>query len=106
MRGRYPTRLTPLITLERSSCRPKHGPGTNIVEYPIHCLPLDAHRRSVMRLMRATARTESVGESLEVDLVYLIEDRHDSLLDEFVLQSRDAHDFPSPCSSALRENAG
>src|SRR5450631_1256170 len=55
------------------------------IEYPVHFLPLDAHSKRVKRLMRAAARTEPVGEALEVDLVYLIEDRHHGLLDEFVL---------------------
>jgi hypothetical protein len=40
--------------------------------------------------MRAAARTEPVGEALEVDLIDLVEDRHHSLLDDPVLQSRDA----------------
>ena len=38
--------------------------------------------------MRAAPRTVPVGESLEVDLVYLVEDRHHSLLDKFVLHCR------------------
>jgi len=40
--------------------------------------------------MRAAARTKPVGEALEGDLIYLIEDRHDGLLDDLVLQRRDA----------------
>ena len=47
-------------------------------------------RQCVKRLMRAAARTEPVGEALEVDLIDLVEDRHHSLLDDPVLQSRDA----------------
>ena len=35
------------------------------VEYPVHFLRLDAHRRYVKRLMRAATRTEPVGEALE-----------------------------------------
>ena len=60
------------------------------IEHPVHLLPLDAHRQRVKRLMRAAARTEPVREALEVDLVYLIEDRHHGLLDDFVLHCRDA----------------
>jgi site-specific DNA recombinase len=60
------------------------------IEYPVHLLPLDAHRQSVKRLMRAADRTEPIGEALEVDLIYLIEDRHYGLLDDLVLHSRDA----------------
>ena len=60
------------------------------VEYPVHFLPLDAHRQCVKRLMRAAPRSEPVGEALEVDLINLIEDRHNGLLDDLVLQRRDA----------------
>src|ERR1700739_3113087 len=60
------------------------------VEYPVHLLPLDSHRQSVKRLMGAAARSKPIREALEVDLVYLIEDRHHGLLDDLVLNSRDA----------------
>ena len=40
--------------------------------------------------MRAAARSEPVREAFEVDLIYLIEDRHHRLLDYLVLYSRDA----------------
>src|SRR5262245_29197662 len=40
--------------------------------------------------MRTAIRPEPVGKALEVDLVYLIEDRHHSLLNDFILQCRDA----------------
>ena len=60
------------------------------VEYPVHFLPLDAHSQCVKRLMRAAPRTEPVGEALEVDLINLVEDRHHGLLNNFVLQRRDA----------------
>jgi hypothetical protein len=40
--------------------------------------------------MRAAARSEPIREALEVDLVYLIEDRHHGLLDDFVFHRRDA----------------
>ena len=35
------------------------------IEYPVHFLRLDAHRRYVKRLMWAATRTEPVGEALE-----------------------------------------
>src|SRR5260370_19219601 len=40
--------------------------------------------------MRAATGTEPVRKAFEVDLVYLIEDRHHGLLNNFVLQRRDA----------------
>src|SRR4051794_4541112 len=40
--------------------------------------------------MRAATGPESVREAFEVDLVYLVEDRHHSLLDDLVLQCCDA----------------
>src|SRR5262245_45530963 len=40
--------------------------------------------------MRATSGTKPIRKAFEVDLIYLVEDRHHSLLNNFVLQSRDA----------------
>jgi len=40
--------------------------------------------------MRAATGTEPIREALEVDLVNLVEDRHHGLLDDLVLQCRDA----------------
>ena len=60
------------------------------IKHPVHSLPLDAHRQRVQRLMRAATGTEPVREALEVDLIYLVEDRHHGLLNDFVLQRRDA----------------
>ena len=60
------------------------------IEHPIHLPPLQSDRERIERLMRTAARTEPVGEALEVDLINLIEDRHHGLLDDFVFQCRDA----------------
>jgi hypothetical protein len=60
------------------------------IEHPVHTLPLDAHTQRVERLMRATTGPEPVREAWEVDLIDLIEDRHHGLLDDFVLQRRNA----------------
>src|SRR6516225_3887952 len=60
------------------------------IKHPVHSLPLDAHRQRVQRLMRAATGTEPVREAFEVDLIYLVEDRHHGLLNDFVLQRRDA----------------
>jgi hypothetical protein len=65
--------------------------ATNVrIEHPIHSLPLDAHHQRVQRLMRAATRPEPVRKAFEVDLLYLVEDRHHSLLNDFVLQRCDA----------------
>jgi hypothetical protein len=60
------------------------------IEHPVHPLPLDAHCQRVQRLMRAATGTEPIRKALEVDLINLVEDRHNGLLDDFVLQCRDA----------------
>lgn len=60
------------------------------IEYPVHPLPLDAHSQCVERLMQAATGSKSVREAFEVDLINLIENRHHSLLNDFVLQRCDA----------------
>ncbi len=68
------------------------------IKHPVHPLPLDAHRQRVQRLMRATTGTKPVREAFEVDLIYLVEDRHHSLLNDFVLQRCDAQRTLPPVS--------
>src|SRR6516225_10030108 len=48
--------------------------------------------------MRATTRPESVRKAFEVDLVNLVEDRHHSLLNDLVLECRDAQRALPPIS--------
>jgi len=60
------------------------------IEHPVHSFPLDAHRQRVQRLMWAATGPEPIGKAFEVDLIYLVEDRHHSLLNYFVFQRRDA----------------
>jgi hypothetical protein len=60
------------------------------IEHPVHSPPLDARHQHVQRLMRAATGPEPIREAFEVDLVYLVEDRHHSLLNDFVFQRRDA----------------
>src|SRR5580658_1277239 len=65
--------------------------ATNVrIEHPVHPLSLDAYSQSVERLMRAATGPEPIRKALEVDLIYLVEDRHHSLLNDFVLQRCDA----------------
>ena len=68
------------------------------IEHPVHLLPLHSDHERIERLMRTAARTEPVGEALEVDLIYLVEDRHHGLLNDFVLQRRDAQRTLPPIS--------
>jgi hypothetical protein len=73
--------------------------ATNVsIEHPVHSLPLDAHGQRVQRLMRAAPGSEPVRKAFEVDLINLIEDRHHSLLNDFVFQCRDAQRTLSPVS--------
>src|SRR5665213_2712690 len=68
------------------------------IEHPVHLLPLDTHTQCIERLMRAATGTEPIREALEVDLTNLVEDRHHGLLNDFVLQRRDAQRTLSPIS--------
>jgi hypothetical protein len=76
-----------------------HGPlvahvvkeATNVrIEHPVHPLPLDAHSQCVERLMRAATGSKSIRKAFEVDLINLVENRHHSLMNYFVLQCCDA----------------
>ena len=60
------------------------------IEHPVHLLPHESHPERVQRIMRAATGSEAVGEAQEVDLVDLVEHRHHGLLDDLVLQGRDA----------------
>src|ERR1019366_1190948 len=65
--------------------------ATNVrIEHPVHSLPLNARRQRVQRLMRAATGPEPIRKAFEVDLIDLVEDRHHSLLNDFVLQCSDA----------------
>src|ERR1700751_204743 len=55
--------------------------------------------------MRTAARTEPVGEALEVDLINLIEDRHHGLLDDFIFQCRDAQRTLPPIGLRYKDSS-
>jgi hypothetical protein len=61
-------------------------PANVRIEHPVHSLPQKSHIQRVQRLMRVSSRTESVRKAFEVDLIYLVENRHHSLLNDLVLQ--------------------
>jgi hypothetical protein len=48
--------------------------------------------------MRVSSRPETVREAFEVDLIYLVEDRHHSLLNNLVLQRCNAQRTLPPVS--------
>src|SRR5712692_3122760 len=75
------------------------------IKHPVHSLSLNAHRQRVQRLMRAAIGAEPVREALEVDLIYLVEDRHRSLLNNFVLQRRDAQRTLPPVSLRNKDSS-
>jgi hypothetical protein len=55
--------------------------ATNIrIKHPVHALPENTHSQRVERLMWAATRPEPIREALEIDLIYLVEDRHHGLL--------------------------
>ena len=60
------------------------------VQNPIHAPPLDTHRQRIERLVSMPSRAETVAESPKVHLVYFIQDGHHSLLDDLILQRRNA----------------
>ncbi len=75
------------------------------IKHPVHPPPLNAHRQRVQRLMRAATRAESVRKALEVDLINLVEDRHHGLLNDFVLQRRDAQRTFPPISLRNKDSS-
>ena len=60
------------------------------VRHPVHGLPHDADPQRVQRIVRTAPGPKSVGEPQEVLVVNRVEDRHDGLLNDFVLQGGDA----------------
>ena len=75
------------------------------IKHPVHSLPLNAHRQRVQRLMRAAAWAEPLREALEVDLIDLVEDRYRGLLNNFVLQRRDAQRTLPPVSLRNKDSS-
>src|SRR5260370_21286009 len=75
------------------------------IEHPVHPLPLNAHRQRVQRLVRAASGAEPVRKALEVDLVNLVEDRHHGLLNNFVLQRRDAQRTLPPVGPRYKDSS-
>jgi hypothetical protein len=60
------------------------------IQNPIHSPPLDAHRQRIERLMGLPSGTETVAESSKVHLVNFIQDGYYGLLNDLILQRRNA----------------
>ena len=60
------------------------------VEHPVHPSPVYPGVQRIERIVLATPRPEPVGEAQEVFLVDRLQDKHDRLLDDLVLQAEDA----------------
>src|SRR6266852_2356106 len=57
---------------------------------------METHTQRIQRLVRAAPWPEPIREAFEVHLVYFIENGHHGLLNDFVLQRRDAQRALSP----------
>ena len=60
------------------------------IEYPVHALLLQPRIERIERLVRVASRPEPIREAPEVRLINLIEHGHHGLLNNLVLQRRDA----------------
>ena len=60
------------------------------IEHPVHLFPHESHPERIQRIVLAAPGPESIGEAQEVDFVDLVEHPHHGLLDDLVLQGRDA----------------
>src|SRR5664279_5817992 len=67
----------------------KEPPNVRI-EHPVHPLRLDTHTERIQRLMGVASRPEPIRKAFEVHLINLIENGHHGLLNNLVLQRRDA----------------
>src|ERR1700719_345625 len=68
------------------------------IEHPVHTLLLQPRIQRVKRLMRVSPWPEPIRKAFEVCLVNLVEDSHHGLLNNLVLQCRDAQRSLSPVS--------
>src|SRR5450631_407918 len=60
------------------------------IQHPVHLLPLDPDHQRIQRLMLTAPRPRPIREAQKVHLIYLIEDGDHGLLNDLVLQCRDA----------------
>src|SRR5215831_7180910 len=98
--AKYPTIGHPMLDeLHRPCVAQVIEEATDVgIEHPVHPFPLDAHRQRVKRLVRAATGTEPIRKAFEVDLIYLVENRHHGLLNDLVFQRCDAQRTLPPVS--------
>src|SRR5271156_4505907 len=60
------------------------------VQHPVHLLPVNPGVESVQRIVLAAPRSEPVREAEKILLVDGLQNIHDSLLDDLVLQTQNA----------------
>src|SRR6202521_1666896 len=65
-------------------------PANVRIEHPVHSLPVETHAQRIQRLVWAAPGPEPIRKALEVHLVNLVEDGHYGLLNNLVLQRRNA----------------
>jgi len=58
------------------------------IQHPVHLLPVNPGVESVQRIMLAAPRSESVREAEKILLVDGLQNVHDCLLDDHVLQTQ------------------
>ena len=60
------------------------------VKHPVHLLPINPGVESIQRIVLAAPRSESIREAEKILLVDGLQDVHDGLLDDLVLQTQNA----------------
>src|ERR1051325_8925714 len=65
-------------------------PANVCVQHPVHLLPLDPDHQRIQRLMLAASRPGALRESPKVLLINLAENSDYGLLNDLVLQGRNA----------------
>ena len=60
------------------------------VQHPVHLLPVNPSVESVQRIVLAAPRSESIREAKKILLVDRLQNVHDRLLDDLVLQAQNA----------------
>src|SRR5580765_775139 len=60
------------------------------IEHPVHLLPVNPGVECVQRIVLAAPRTEPIGKAKKVLLVDGLQNKHDCLLDDLVLQAQNA----------------
>ena len=66
------------------------------VKHPVHAPPHKAHPERVQRVVLTASGSKPIRESQKVLFVNRVEDRHDGMLNDFVLQGGDAQRTLSP----------